>query len=104
MADSHGTPCGYLTCMRALILTASLFLVACSAQRVLFQPTAEQQALLSQPPLDLSVVVVHWPARARQGMNAGAYASQLADLLRGTRAFRSVVYDSTGAAAATSRS
>ncbi|MEP6619726.1 MAG: hypothetical protein ABJE47_10430 [bacterium] len=86
--------------LRTLKCLALVLLSACSAQRVVFSPSAEQSQLLAQPPMDLSVVVVHWPARRGEGRNAHAYATQIVDLLQGSGAFKSVVYDSTGAAAA----
>jgi hypothetical protein len=73
-------------------------LVACSAQRVLFQPTSAEQALLAEPPIDLTVRVVRWSASEAKGRSADAYARPLAQLLERSHAFKSVIYDSADSA------
>jgi hypothetical protein len=78
----------------ALLLTLS----ACSAQRVLFTPSAADRALISDPPLELSVSVTHWPPSKAHGRDPAAYAKPLAELLESSHAFRSVVYDPAGTA------
>jgi hypothetical protein len=80
------------------LLVAAL-VAGCGAQRIVFRPTAKQRAELAGPPLDLSVVVIDWSPKAAQGRSSSAYASKLTALLVGSGAFRSVVYDPTGAAA-----
>jgi hypothetical protein len=35
-----------------------VLVAACSAQHIVFQPTAEEQVILAQPPLPLSVAVI----------------------------------------------
>jgi hypothetical protein len=88
--------------MRALRLVVPLhvLLAGCFAQRVLYHPTDADRVVLAEAPIDLSVVVLPWSPAAARGRNAAAYASQLADLLRSTHAFRSVTYDASGTAAA----
>jgi hypothetical protein len=74
-----------------------LFVIAgaaggCGAHRRPPALTAEERALLSEPPLPFSVSIVPWdPATApRKGANPDAYAKILADLAIPSGAFRDV--------------
>lgn len=84
-----------------LAAIVAILVTGCGAQRVVFTPTAEQRALLDAPPLDLSVVIVDWSPKEAQGRSSNAYATKLEDLLVGSRAFRLVTYDPSGAGAKT---
>src|SRR5437660_5857326 len=81
-------------------LCLAVFLSGCIAQRVLYKPTVAERTLLAEPPLDLSVVVVHWDPGTVAHLNPSAYGSNAAKLLEGSRAFRLVTYDPTRAAVA----
>ena len=81
-------------------LLVVFFLTGCMAQRVLYRPTAVERKLLDDPPLDLSVVVVHWDSGTVRHLNPSAYGSNAAKLLQGSHAFRQVTYDPTRATAA----
>lgn len=85
--------------MRRWVMWAVVPLVAaCGAQRELYQPTDEERALLAQPAMPLSVAVVPWSAKEGQGRSAEAYGKPMAELLAKSGAFKSVVWDPTGAA------
>lgn len=88
--------------MRALrlLLPLHLLLAGCAAQRVLYHPTDADRVVFAESPVDLSVAVVDWSPATARGRSAGAYATQLADLLRSSHAFRSVTYDASGTAVA----
>jgi hypothetical protein len=76
---------------RALAL---LLLTACSAQRIVYTPSEDERALLKQPPLDMSVAIVHWAGRTT-GQIPYAYSSHLVELLKASNTFRTTTYDST---------
>ena len=79
--------------LRGMAPLALLLVGGCSAQRVLYRPTAEERKLLDEPPLGLTVNVVHWDSGAGQGKSPVAYGRGIASLVEKSDAFTAVTYD-----------
>src|SRR5438046_2875724 len=85
---------------RTVTLCLAILLSGCLAQRIVYKPTVAERVMLAEPPLDLSVVVVHWDPGTVAHLSSSAYGSNAAKLLEGSHAFRLVTYDPTRATVA----
>src|SRR5688572_14793636 len=79
--------------VRGTMPLALLLAGGCSAQRVLYRPTAEDRKLLDEPPIGLTVNVVHWDSGTVRRLNPAAYGRSIASLVEKSDAFTAVTYD-----------